>query len=298
MNTNPLVTALVVSYNAEDYILDTLQSIYDQTYQNIELVLCDDASSDKTVELSRKWMEEHQSRFCRCIILADEPNMGVTANINRGIRASEGEYIKEIAADDILIDTCIEVNVRETLKHDLKYVFSKVKIFYDDDKTKTIDGPTDASFFELNAEEQYKALLIKNMLPSTTVFYSKKYIVDKGCYDETYRDMEDHPMFLKLTKQGDRLSFVDEYTVLYRIRGESLSSDAGEKIVNKRFLKVCKQLFYRERLKELIRYGYWGIVIKYFIAYSIKDLIILLGNSRRNPIVRLLLKMYNTGKQM
>ena len=62
---SPLVTVGVVSYNAEIFIEDTLTSVYNQTYKNIELILSDDHSSDNTVEVAKKWFENHKYR-CVC----------------------------------------------------------------------------------------------------------------------------------------------------------------------------------------------------------------------------------------
>ena len=58
-----LVTVVVVTYNSSKYVLETLDSIFEQTYKNIELIITDDGSSDNTVELCREWLTHYGDRF-------------------------------------------------------------------------------------------------------------------------------------------------------------------------------------------------------------------------------------------
>ena len=99
---NKLVSVRVVSYNSAQTILDTLESIRKQTYQNIELIVSDDCSKDNTVELVYNWLEANKSRFVRTELITVPFNTGTSANVNRSIKACHGEWIKGIAADDIL----------------------------------------------------------------------------------------------------------------------------------------------------------------------------------------------------
>ena len=89
-NGYPLVSVFVVSYNAADYICETLESIKAQTYQNIELIVSDDHSSDQTVELANEWIESNKERFVRTELITVDHNTGVSANYNRAIRACRG----------------------------------------------------------------------------------------------------------------------------------------------------------------------------------------------------------------
>src|SRR5450759_2313112 len=98
----PLVSIIVVTYNSSKYVLETLESAKAQTYQNIELVVSDDCSTDDTVEICRKWIEENNDRFVRTTLVTSPENKGIPANCNRGIKASKGEWIKLIAGDDLL----------------------------------------------------------------------------------------------------------------------------------------------------------------------------------------------------
>ena len=80
MNNQPLVSVPVITYNSSKFVLETLESIKAQTYQNIELIISDDCSTDNTVELCQKWVEENKERFVRTQIITSDLNTGVSAN--------------------------------------------------------------------------------------------------------------------------------------------------------------------------------------------------------------------------
>ena len=133
MNTredyNPLVSVGVLTYNSSKTVLETLESIKAQTYQNIELIISDDASKDNTVEICKEWVEKNKDRFVRCEILTVPENTGIPANVNRRIAASRGEWSKGIAADDALLPDCIENFINYVKEHpEAEIIFAKAKI--------------------------------------------------------------------------------------------------------------------------------------------------------------------------
>jgi alpha-1,3-rhamnosyltransferase len=83
----PLVSVRVITYNSSKTVIETLDSIYNQTYPNIELIISDDCSKDDTVAICREWVNQHKERFARTEILTVPQNTGVSANINRSEKA-------------------------------------------------------------------------------------------------------------------------------------------------------------------------------------------------------------------
>ena len=90
----PLVSIIVVTYNSSKYVLETLESVRKQTYQNIELIITDDCSLDDTLEICNEWVEGNKKRFVRTNIVTVEKNTGIPSNCNRGIKKSTGKWIK------------------------------------------------------------------------------------------------------------------------------------------------------------------------------------------------------------
>lgn len=232
MHTN-LISVIVISYNSEDYILETLESIKDQSYKNIELIISDDGSTDDTIRLCTQWINKNKERFSHYEIISNNINTGITANCNRGVMASKGEYIKLIAADDLLLDNCLARLLEFTINNELQIVFSRAIPFNgicEDSSISTIIKDERKSydlFFNKSNEEQYKALLTMRTPLSMIIgsFYKRELLDDVGMYDETYEMMEDYPFLIKVSEKGYKFILIDEYCVKYRIRLDSKTEE-------------------------------------------------------------------------
>src|SRR5438128_463489 len=88
--TNPLVSVIVPTYNQLDFIAEALDSVLEQDYENLQIVVGDDGSTDGTVEIIRQFAKRYPRRL---IPLDGLPHLGITANCNRCLRACNGKYI-------------------------------------------------------------------------------------------------------------------------------------------------------------------------------------------------------------
>lgn len=221
----PIVSVIVITYNSEEFILDTLQSIFDQSYQNIELIISDDCSSDNTLELANDWLMHHATRFCNVIILNSACNTGISANLNRGINNSNGIWIKPIAGDDLLLPDCIIDNVQYALKNSSDVIFSIRKRFISENSVIKIIGQSKPSIFNepfITAQQQYRLSLWKIGCPPNTLFYSKRMLEDIGGFDEEFKLIEDWPMNMRITGAGYKIDYMHKETFLYRIHESSV----------------------------------------------------------------------------
>jgi glycosyltransferase involved in cell wall biosynthesis len=102
----PLVSICIPTYNAERTVMSTLQSILNQTYQNLEILVVDNASSDNTMSLLR------QVNDPRLVVHRNERNIGAEANFSRCIELASGEYVAIFHADDLYLPNMVEKQVR------------------------------------------------------------------------------------------------------------------------------------------------------------------------------------------
>ncbi len=86
-----LISVIVITHNSSDFILETLDSIRLQTYEGIELIISDDASTDETVSICTDWLKEHKKRFVGASLLRHPEQGGIAVNCNRGFFASNGD---------------------------------------------------------------------------------------------------------------------------------------------------------------------------------------------------------------
>lgn len=255
-NSNPLVSVFVVTYNAEEYICETLDSIKVQTYDNIELIVSDDHSSDNTVSRANTWIENNKERFVRTELITIDHNTGVSANYNRAVRACRGEWLKNVDGDDLLYNNCIELNI-EFVKNNpnAKLVFSNVMDFSGSNPSVLLGEhipEKDKYFFTLSAEEQFKTLLHTNILPSPSCFV-KAELIRMYPYNEDYRGLEDEPMWLTLTRNGHKVYYFDVCTAYYR-NGES-TIYSSSRYYSPIYVESFCMLYWNDKFKYIKKYN-------------------------------------------
>lgn len=240
------VSVAVVSYNAENTILETLDSILRQDYfpENIELVISDDCSKDKTILVVENWLKNNKDKFYNVKFIKNEINQGVSKNCNTAWKACSGAWIKTIAADDILLPNCISDNVEFITKSpNVKVLFSYMEAF-DTNTNEIIDiypYKRNVDFFNKNASEQYNILLKHSFNFAPTSFINNKCLSKVGYADERFKLIEDLPLWIKFTSSSIPLRFMDKVTVKYRI-GNSITSSTRN-FTNLNFDKQIKELY-------------------------------------------------------
>lgn len=228
-DNHPLVSVCVITYNSAKYILKTLNSIEQQTYKNIELVISDDCSNDNTVDICHEWLDNHKERFIKTRILRADKNTGISANCNRAYKAASGIWIKGIAGDDYLYPNAIEtyINFINNASETPDIIFAKVCPIYSG-QVVNVSKIFKYSYFELTPKEFQYLLLTRNFLPAPSSFLNKEYFINSGGFDENIPMLEDWPFWIKSVCNRAKLAFIDLYTVYYRVYGESVSRDKSK----------------------------------------------------------------------
>ena len=234
----PLVSIIVITYNSAKYVLETLESAKAQTYQNIELILSDDGSTDSTISICKEWIEKNNWRFARTEIITSVFNTGIPANLNRGIKSSNGKYIKTIAGDDALTTVCIERYVEESINDNQKLVMFSNVIHY----MNTFDEKNRLPFFEtgnleiarldITPKEHFEILLRMNFVWAGSLFFNRKVFEIVGLFDESMRLLEDLPMLHKITKNNIKLYFINFISCKYRKSNDSVQRNNKDTLVS------------------------------------------------------------------
>ena len=296
---DPLVSIGVVTYNSSKYIVETLESVKNQTYQNIELIISDDCSSDDTVAIAQNWLNQNGSRFVSTKIITVENNTGVSGNVNRCYRACTGEWIKSLDGDDLLCPNCIEDFIEFTRNNQsATVVFSNMVIFTDDtNKCEPIEiDKLSQEFYRLTCHEQYDYILENDvMINAPTLFFSRE-VALKNPSNELYRFLEDFPKWVSLTKKQIKLHLCDSVTVKYRV-GESISHGGSAKYFSDLFYDSFIPFYYidlkdelkKRNCREMISKYEKKILIYYFAKYALKNKRSII----HSIIIRLFISIFN-----
>lgn len=268
INSNEsLVSIVIITYNSGKFVIETLESAKAQTYQNIELIISDDCSNDNTVAICKSWIDKNLLRFNRSLIIEASQNKGIAPNCNRGLEAAKGDWIKFIAGDDILADNCIADNI-EYVHNNFKaeLIFSKITVFGEPAYLlSSEDLKRMKKKLQLPAKQQYINLLKWNYIYAPSYFIKRTKLLDIGGFDERFPMMEDYPLWIKFSSNGDRMHYFDKLTVFKRAH----ENNSTPKTIN------CLQNFKKQVLfKELHRNRLYLYLVYHkinFILYTKKD---------------------------
>jgi glycosyltransferase involved in cell wall biosynthesis len=279
LDSKPLISIVLVTYNSSRTVEDTLESAKAQTYPKIELIISDDGSIDETVGICKNWLEQNKDRFINSELITVSANTGIPANCNRGYKAAQGDWIKVIAGDDALFDNCVELNYNYVTENkEIGILLSEMKMY-----NNTFDADNFSRFFKIDlnnlfyktettADYQFKTLLIADIISITPTLFIKKSIVEQvGYFDERFKHIEDYPFWLKITRMGFKLYFMDKVTVKYRKHNQSIQNNFERTFLwpayfkNEPMRKVYVypylnsfQFFYQKYC------FYWAIIFRFF----------------------------------
>ncbi len=195
----PLVTIIAVSYNHEAYITECLASLFGQSYDRTELIIIDDFSKDKSVDVICNYLKLYLDSNVKTIF--HDINMGLCATLNEAINISNGKYVQLIACDDCLDQYKIErqVNILEQLDNSYCLVYSDCYIM---DETSRVLGKT---FYQENkftppTGNVFMHQINSQFIKTVAALIRRDAIVSVGMYDERL-SFEDVDMYLRLSKK-------------------------------------------------------------------------------------------------
>lgn len=289
-----LVSVIIVTYNSSRTITETLNSVQTQTYQNIELIVSDDSSTDNTIDVVNEWIECNSLRFVRCKLITSTVNTGVAPNINRGLRECNGEWVKILGGDDLFLPNAVEMVMNYATK-DKDIIVSQYSTFVDNDGKKVMGEvhplPTTKEFYYEEDPERRKEIINYVFIDATIGYFIRKKLLDTvGGFDEEYNMLEDVPMYYKLTQLGYRFYLLEKKCFLYRIN-ESITHPLN-KVYNTKY-KDCSFRFHYKVVKKNV--PWWKISYHqyWFMEYVKYKLIIKYANNCNNEITHIINLIFN-----
>ena len=208
----PEVSVVIVCYNQAAYLPDAIQSVVGQTYRNFDVVLVDDGSTDNTAEIARGFREVHY--MC-------QPNRGLAAARNMGLKATSGRYVVFLDADDRLLPNALESGLA-CFRGDSScgFVFGKFRNLFVDGSTL----PPESNCAQLS-KDYYWHFLQRNLVGmNATVMYSREVLESVGGFNEQLRACEDYELYLRIARHWK----VDQHPAVvaeYRQHATNMSRD-------------------------------------------------------------------------
>lgn len=212
-----LVSVITPVYNCEKYFDRTLQSVFAQTYKNIEIVLVDDQSTDCSAEIIKRYQEAHPE----IVYFLQPRNMGAGHARNKALELAKGQYVAFLDADDVWKPAKIAKQVELLQSKNEGFCFAAIEMI--DGEDNLIKGKR-----AVKEEIDYKFLLSNTMIPTSGVMIDRTIKGDFRMH--LRRGGQDYATWLSLLRDGSKAYGIDEALVGYRIDGQSLSSNKMKSI--------------------------------------------------------------------
>ena len=240
-SVNPLVSVILPAYNAEKYLRYSIESILSQTYKNIEFIIINDGSIDKTKEVIKSFEDE------RIIYLENNGNLGLIKSLNKGLRVSKGKYIARMDADDI--------SLPDRLSHQIRFMERNSEVIVCGGQISKIDEngiifSKKKKFPCLDADIKRELFLSVPIVHPTVVMRSCILKDNKILYNENYIDAEDYKMWVDLLTYG-KFANLESTCLLYRISSTQITQKNNN--TQKESAKCCRRELFETKYNLVIQ---------------------------------------------
>lgn len=239
----PMVSVVIPAYNAERYLEDTVRSVLRQTYQDFEIILVDDCSTDGTLALAERLAKEDS----RITVVQNPRNQGVAETRNRGIRQASGAYIALLDSDDVWTLEKLEKQVEMLTRRNADGVYCSYDFM--DEGGRPIGKP-----FLVPEETSFRDMLVESVISCSTLIIKAGALKAHPFNNQYYH--EDYVLWLELLQAGYTFCGVKDVLAHYRQVAGSRSNDKCN-AAKKRWM------IYRDYLKLPLLRSLW-----YFGGYA------------------------------
>lgn len=221
-----MISIIVPTYNTFKYLPFSIASALASEYDNYEIIVVDDGSTDNTQELVASYLNEKRIKYIY------QDNKGLASARNTGIQNAKGEFLVFLDADDLLQPKKLDVQSHFLYQHpEIDIVYSNSQWFIEDNPNDT--HPVTFPIYEGNVIDK---LVYGNFIHVNSVMARKAKVLEVGCFDEKLKELEDWDLWLRMTLAGSKFGFTPGILSKVRIRKGSMTSD--QQRMNKTMCRV------------------------------------------------------------
>jgi glycosyltransferase involved in cell wall biosynthesis len=225
----PLVTVIALCFNHERFLEDCLESIRQQDYPHMQIIITDDCSKDSSAKLIRRWIAGHPARSVTFV--SNDSNLGICKNLNRALAVARGKYVAMIATDDMWLPGKISDQVKA-----MDSLPDNVGVLYSDALQMDEAGillpkrfiESHRSFPKVPEGHIHNAIWEGNFIPAMTTLIRRSIFDRVGLYDESLF-YEDWDMWLRVSEHFD-FAYFPTPTAKYRVVRSSMSRSAVDRM--------------------------------------------------------------------
>lgn len=212
MEKNPLISIVLPVYNGEKYLSQSVKSCLSQTYSNIELIIVDDCSSDKSFDIAQEYAEKDN----RVIIIKNSINKKLPQSLNIGHSVAKGDFLTWTSDDNLYLSNAIETMVKEIKRANVEFVYSDFYII--DNYGKTL----------MNRRLPKPEFCVWKNVFGASFLYSRKVFFESNGYNNKLFLVEDYDFWLRVTLKF-KFRKIDKFLYKYRIHENNLTFEIESK---------------------------------------------------------------------
>ncbi len=240
-----LITVIVPIYNREKYVSETIESIINQTYENLEIILVDDGSTDNTLRILK-----HYERIDNRVKVFVQKNMGICMAVKNALRISSGEYIARCDGDDINELDRYEKQLRYLKENDYDAVGAYVKSFGNGSETAKRGMEFLNNVGIRDGVEQWIRVYNGKTIGGGLLMARAQVLREFQPFHKDYGLVEDVYFYINLTKNRCRIGILEEVVYNYRVHHENTSLCSNRRTVVGKYFEVLFRFLFDEHLKE------------------------------------------------
>ena len=222
----PTVSVIIHTYNNEKFIVETIESVLNQTYKDYEIIVVDDGSVDGTHDALLPYMQKIRYHY--------KENGGIASAKNTGIRLSQTEFIAFLDHDDLWVPDKLKLQMEcFNGNPQVGLVYAKYTSFRDGKELRTKPEKGYSGWI-------FKELLSKSFIQTSTVMVKKECLDAVGPYDESFSLGDEYDMFLRISKKF-QCGFIDKGLTKYRVHDANASKN--DFLFDKENLGVYKKIY-------------------------------------------------------
>lgn len=256
-----MISVLMSVFNDEKYIEKSIESIVNQTYEDLEIIIIDDGSTDNTVDIIRSFNDR------RIRIIHNEKNLGLTKSLNKGLKFVNGDYVARMDADDICFRERFLIQSRYMDKHP-EIMLSSCGFSYFGEKHGSHS-------LKLNYNQIKGQYFFDSVLPHPGFFFRKQLIDEGYVYDERFKYAQDYDFQVRVSKKYE-VSIIPNILFAYRVGEGQISVAKKNKQrafannIRKNYYAAHGIVFSKKEVELLGKaIGDMGIMGRYELIYTI-----------------------------
>jgi glycosyltransferase involved in cell wall biosynthesis len=229
MKNKPLITIVTVCYNSEHLISETIKSVLNQTYNNIEYIIIDGASTDRTLDI----IKEYKPKFNGKMKLISEPDKGIYDAMNKGIESAYGEFIYFLNSGDLFFNNnIVEQVIKEFIKRsNIDIIYGNINIQISPNN-QFIKKYKNINFFSL----------MRHTICHQALFVKTRIFEEIGDFNTKYKFASDYDWIIKCYINKFNFRYIDKIIVNYDFNGISSLNENKNHIINER-RKIIREHF-------------------------------------------------------